>query len=224
MCKPSYLYMKAGVPGSCEGDADWECPGWEVAFTPSPLPPPQLQRPPPPPTKVHDVTVVDIHHGPGASNVVPDYASQRPSEAVQTGFGGDPAPPSSGSSGGRKVFVAALMAIAALCCVGAPIAIGFVALGYGKRASTEAGDAMNGKPPVKRKKVGKGKGGKYARTADDLEEEDDDDIVEGEDLEVEAARIRKELSARPMLDDAPVAAEDDKPVPLAIRAPVDLDL
>ena len=74
--------------------------------------------------------------------------------------------------------------------------------------------------PVKRKKVGKGKGGKYARTADDLEEEDDDDIVEGEDLEVEAARIRKELSARPMLDDAPVAAEDDKPVPLAIRAPV----
>ena len=50
------------------------------------------------------------------------------------------------------------------------------------------------------------------------------DVCEGEDLEVEAARIRKELSARPMLDDAPVAAEDDKPVPLAIRAPVDLDL
>ena len=46
----------------------------------------------------------------------------------------------------------------------------------------------------------------------------------GTSEEVEAARIRKELSARPMLDDAPVAAEDDKPVPLAIRAPVDLDL
>ena len=43
------------------------------------------------------------------------------------------------------MFVTALMAIAALCCVGAN-AIGFVALGYGKKASREAGDAKNGKP------------------------------------------------------------------------------